>query len=161
MAGAGYKTWTRERLSISDLQQFLQDQVLLHFPSAAARDSAIGSSLRFVGMRVLLLDTLTEQVWTGGVWTRVAGRRTVGRVAQGSGVTTDASGLLVLPHGLGTIPTSISVTTGPQGSDLLNRIGVVKLTNYDAANIVVLFIRTDTSAVIPSSVIGFDWSAEA
>jgi len=160
VAGAGYKTWTRERLSISDLQGYLQDQVVLHYPSSAARDTALPSSLRFVGMRVLILDTLTEQVWTGGGWVRVAGRRTVGRTAIGSGVSTDASGIVIQPHGLGAVPSSISITTGPQGSDLLNRIGVVKLLNYDSANLVVLFVRTDTSAVIGSSVIGYEWSAE-
>lgn len=39
--GAGYKIWTRERLEIADMQTLLQDQTVMVFASASARDAAI------------------------------------------------------------------------------------------------------------------------
>jgi hypothetical protein len=53
----------------------------------------------------------------------------------------------------------VSITTGQQASDLLQRIGVVKLINWDASNIVVCFVRTDTSAYLTASLLSFDWVA--
>lgn len=46
----GYKKWTRERLTVADLQNLLQNQVVLHFASAAAADTAIPAGDRVDGM---------------------------------------------------------------------------------------------------------------
>lgn len=58
---AGYKVWTRERLTAAELQGFLQDQVVMRFPSDAARTAALPVGSREQGM-------LTFRAELGGVY---------------------------------------------------------------------------------------------
>ncbi len=75
MAGAGHKTWTRERLTVDDVQGYLQDQVVLNYPSTAAADADLvaptAGMLRWLADvdryegRTPNADGSSE---TGGVW---------------------------------------------------------------------------------------------
>jgi hypothetical protein len=66
MAGSGRKVWTGETLSVPDLQDYLQDQVVMQFDNAAARDAAIPAPTD--GMHVHLRSLGITQVRVGGVW---------------------------------------------------------------------------------------------
>jgi hypothetical protein len=157
MAGAGHKTFTRQTLASADVQSYLMDQTVMVFASAAARNAAIVAPA--AGMRTLQLDTLTTTIYDGAAWRRVAGRRTGGLINAGS-FSTNSGGFINVAHGLGATPTIVHATASSQASDLLNRVGVVKVSAVDATNITIAFIRTDTSAYLASSPVGFFWSAE-
>jgi hypothetical protein len=157
MAGAGHKTFTRQTLASADVQGYLMDQTVMVFASVAARNAAIVAPA--TGMRTLQLDTLTTTIYDGTAWRRVGGRRTAGLINAGS-FSTNSSGFIAVAHGLGATPTSVQVTPSSQASDLLNRVGRVMVSATDATNITVGFIRTDTSAYLTSSPVGFYWSAE-
>jgi hypothetical protein len=55
VAGEGYKVWTRERLTVADVQGLLMDQSVLNFPSASAADAELVEPT--AGMVRYLLDT--------------------------------------------------------------------------------------------------------
>lgn len=89
MAGAGWKAWTRERLSRTDLQGYIQDQVVARFASASAR----ASQLTAPGFnQVSVRDDVPGSIewWTGGAWASteaaLAGRShfSTGSVANGA-----------------------------------------------------------------------------
>jgi len=66
----GYKRWTRERLTVADLQSLIQDQAVLHFASLAAANSAIVPANRIDGMTVWLDDVHYAMTWdaAGATW---------------------------------------------------------------------------------------------
>lgn len=64
----GWKQWTRERLPASDLQAYLQDQTVLQFASANARDAAIPAGSQKDGMVSYAADTGRVEVRRSGVW---------------------------------------------------------------------------------------------
>lgn len=100
--------------------------------------------------------TLWRHNGTG--WAAVRSR---GRLRAVDGVTTNSGGALVFPHGLGVAPASIQVSPGPQASDLLHRIGVIKVNSWGASDVVINFVRTDTSSYLLNSLVSLEWSAEA
>lgn len=121
--------------------------------SVAARDSFYSGNL-YAGAMAIVNGYL--HLYTGSQWKA----RNGGKVQYNVGApTTDAGGAYVFPHGLGAAPRTVQITTGQQASDLLQRVGIVKLLNWDASNIVVSFSRTDTSAYLGGSLLSFDWEA--
>lgn len=158
MAGLGRKVFTRERATVSDVQGYLMDQTVMSFASVSARNAAIPAPWN--SARTFQTDTGTETVYFGGAWRKAGSRRNGGRVRYQDGVNSDAAGLLIFAHGLGVVPGNIQLTPGPQASDLLMRVAIHKVVNYDATNIVVGLFRTDTSAYIPNNLMAFEWSAE-
>jgi hypothetical protein len=125
------------------------------FGSNSARDTYYSGNLR-AGAKAIVGSL--EQTYNGTKWMYVNS----GRVLYTVGApTTDAGGTYTFPHGLGVTPSNVQVTTTQQASDLLQRIGVVKVLNYDSSNIVVGFVRTDTSAYLASSLLSFDWEARS
>lgn len=69
MAGQGRKVWTQETLSVPDVQGYLQDQVVMRFASAAARDAVIPTPSE--GMVCTLDDT--DSTWRHDGTTGAAG----------------------------------------------------------------------------------------
>lgn len=73
MAGAGRKIWTRERLTVADVQNYLMDQVVMRFASAAARGTAISAPSNRM---VTALDSYglapVLEMWTGAAHRKVA-----------------------------------------------------------------------------------------
>jgi len=80
--GRGRKVWTEETLAVPDLQDFLQDQAVMRFASAAARSAAIPNPQE--GM-VTTLDTTRQ---TQRYHALSATWRDLGIAAVGSGDTT-------------------------------------------------------------------------
>lgn len=71
MAGAGYRNWTAGDIpTATQFDTFLQEQTVMVFADAAARDTAL-SVPKSEGMVALLLDTNRLTVYTGSVWSTV------------------------------------------------------------------------------------------
>ena len=66
MAGAGRKIFTRERATVSDVQNFLMDQAVMVFPSASVRGTAIAAPS--AGMVSYLADTKVYSDYVNGAW---------------------------------------------------------------------------------------------
>lgn len=85
MAGNGWKAWTRERLTVDDVQGYLQDQTVLAFDSAAQRTAEL--TVPEAGMVSYLRDSDALAARTpsaagasvGGAWRGIA--RSWGTVA--------------------------------------------------------------------------------
>lgn len=92
MAGAGYRNWTAGDVpTATQFDTFLQEQTMMVFPSAAARDTAL-SVAKAEGMFAYLLDTNMLTVYTGSAWAQHGpehGALTswTPTVAQGVGIT--------------------------------------------------------------------------
>ena len=72
MAGAGYRTFeAAEVLTATNVQTFLQDQVIATFANAAARDAAITSP--FEGQHCFLRDVDALQFYSGSAWVPAGG----------------------------------------------------------------------------------------
>jgi len=72
MAGAGYRTFeAAEVLTATNVQTFLQDQVIATFANAAARDAAITSPSE--GQHCFLRDVDALQFYTGSAWVPAGG----------------------------------------------------------------------------------------
>jgi hypothetical protein len=73
MAGAGYKTFLDgEVLEAVEVNTYLMDQVIMVFPSSAARDSALGGNVA-EGMFSYLTDTNSFQFYDGAGWQAAGG----------------------------------------------------------------------------------------
>lgn len=71
MAGAGYRDFTAGAvLTAAQVDTYLQEQSVMVFASAAARDTAL-SVVKSEGMHAFLLDTNSLTVYTGSVWSTV------------------------------------------------------------------------------------------
>jgi len=72
MAGAGYRTFeAAEVLTATNVQTFLQDQVIATFANAAARDAAITSPSE--GQHCFLRDVDALQFYSGSAWVAAGG----------------------------------------------------------------------------------------
>ena len=72
MAGAGAKLWdTGDRVTSSEFQTFLQDQIIAVFADSSARDAAYGGTgepTLAEGMFCMLKDTNEFQIYNGSAW---------------------------------------------------------------------------------------------
>jgi hypothetical protein len=70
--GSGYRTFTAgEVLTASNVQNYLQDQVVMTFGGSAARSSAIGTANFEEGMISYLTDTDKVEAYNGTNWVQV------------------------------------------------------------------------------------------
>lgn len=68
MAGAGWRTFTAGAvLTASQVQTYLQDQSVMYFASAAARSSALGTSVA-TGMQSYRADGTVTEFYNGTAW---------------------------------------------------------------------------------------------
>ena len=73
MAGAGFKTFnTGDVLTASEVNTYLQQQVVMVFADSSARTTALSAVLA-EGMVSYLQDTNTVQVYNGSAWVNVGG----------------------------------------------------------------------------------------
>lgn len=76
MAGAGYKLFnTGDVLTATDVNTYLQEQVVMVFASASARTTALSGVLA-EGMLSYLKDTDAVEKYTGSAWTSISGGTT-------------------------------------------------------------------------------------
>lgn len=130
MAGKGRKIWTRETLSSADVQDYLMDQAVMTFPSAAARDVAIPAPTE--GMHCFLDDADLTQVFRAGAWgplgvaTRVAQTGQVNSIAANRPLIVQAFTAVVTTNAGGN-----SSVAFPQAFP--NGVLTIQLTSGDAA----------------------------
>jgi hypothetical protein len=126
---AGYKTFnTGDVLTAAQVQYNLQNQSIMFFASAAARDAALTAPIRQEGMFAYLADTNTTVYYDGAAW-QSFGTGDVTGLTAGNGITiTNASGpvptiaisdnaLLISPKEQNLI--SASAATGAINIDIL------------------------------------------
>jgi hypothetical protein len=89
---AGYRTFTTgEVLTAAQVQYNLQNQSIMYFASAAARDAALTAGIIQEGMCCYLADSNSVLVYDGSSWVSFSGDLT--SLTAGSGITiTSASG---------------------------------------------------------------------
>lgn len=79
MAGSGYRDWTAgDAPTAAQFDTFLQEQTVMVFASAAARDTAL-STVKAEGMVCYLLDTKRYEAYIGTVWVRIGWTASIGR----------------------------------------------------------------------------------
>lgn len=107
--GAGRKVWTTETLSSTEVQEYLQDQVVMVFPSAAVRDVEIPNPTP--GMTVYLEDSGTWHGFDDGAWRYLMGGRlgalitsaAVAGIVTEAGWVVQAVGVQKLRNGMGSV----------------------------------------------------------
>lgn len=132
---------------IQNLASDLDRKVIPPFSTVSARDAAIPSPTQ--GQCCTVAGNF--HTYDGSSWRWQ-------RRGYTSGVT-DSGGNLVIPHSLGTTPTGVLLASGPQGSDLLNRVLTLNYTGSDGSNFVVYAHRDDTNAALPGNQIQVAWLA--
>jgi len=117
---AGFKVWTTgDLVNASDFNSYLQEQVIMRFANATARDSAVSSAEE--GMFCFLQDSNTLQFYDGSSWNSFIGEGDITSIVTAStsglsgGTTSGVATLTVDPSQL-TDGTSITVDTA---NDLL------------------------------------------
>jgi len=90
---AGYKTFnTGDVLTAAQVQYYLQNQSIMYFATAAARDTALTAGIVQEGMFAYLADTNTTVYYDGAAW-QSFGTGDVTGLTAGAGITiTNASG---------------------------------------------------------------------
>lgn len=85
--GAGFKVWsTGDLVNASDFNNYIQEQVVMVFDDASARNSAISSAEE--GMFAFLKDTNTLTFYDGSSWSSFIGEGDITAVT----ITTNATG---------------------------------------------------------------------
>ena len=101
---AGYLTFnTGDVLTAAQVQYNLQNQSIMYFANAAARDAALTVSIRQEGMFAYLADTNTTTFFDGTAW-QSFGTGDVTGLTAGSGIT--------ITNAAGPVPT-IALSTNP------------------------------------------------
>ena len=152
-SGLRYPASTDSPFGSQQIQNLATDadaKVVPAYASTSARNTAIPSPAQ--GRMATVAGLLHR--YDGTAW-----RYYKTGYSSGAGSVTDSGGNLVIPHGLGVTPTGVILTSGPQGTDLLNRVLTLNYSGSDATNFVVYAHRSDTSANLPSNQIQVAWIA--
>jgi hypothetical protein len=89
---AGYKTFnTGDVLTAAQVQYQLQNQVIMYFADAAARDAALTAPIRQEGMFAYLADTNSTTFYNGTAWEGF-GDQTLATLTSPKEVNTTAAG---------------------------------------------------------------------
>ena len=124
---AGYRTFnTGDVLTAAQVQYYLQNQSIMYFASAAARDAALTVGTVQEGMFAYLADTNTTVYYDGAAW-QSFGTGDVTGLTAGDGIT------IVNPTG--PVPT-ISISTGaaltsPEETITLSAVAATGAINID------------------------------
>ena len=155
---AGYLTFnTGDVLTAAQVQYNLQNQSIMYFASAAARDAALTAGIVQEGMFAYLADTNTTVFYDGSTW-QSFGTGDVTGLTAGAGITiTNASGP-VPTIALSTNPTLTSpkeaidlvgvASTGTVNVDVVT--SSVKVTTANATGNWTLNVRGDGSTTLDS-----------
>jgi hypothetical protein len=125
-SNAGYKTFnTGDVLTAAQVQYYLQNQSIMYFATAAARDAALTAGIVQEGMFAYLADTNTTVYYDGSAW-QSFGTGDVTGLTAGTGITiTNASG---------PVPT-IAVSTNPTLTSPKETIEIVAAGSTGTINI--------------------------
>jgi hypothetical protein len=139
---AGYRLFTTgDVLTASQVQYNLQNQTIMYFASAAARDAALTAGVVQEGMFAYLADTNTTVYYDGAAW-QSFGTGDVTGLTAGSGITiTNPSGpvpTIAVSDGLAltspeeVISISASAATGAINIDVVTSAVNIRTTNATA-----------------------------
>jgi len=155
---AGYKTFnTGDVLTASQVQYYLQNQSIMYFADAAARDAALTAGIVQEGMFAYLADTNTTVYYDGSTW-QSFGTGDVTGLTAGTGITiTNASGpvptISVSNNALLTAPREQldlvgAAATGTVNIDVLT--SSVKVTTANATGNWTLNVRGNNTTTLDS-----------
>ena len=138
---AGYLTFnTGDVLTSAQVQYNLQNQTIMYFASAAARDAALTVGIRQEGMFAYLADTNTTVYFDGTAW-QSFGTGDVTGLTAGAGITiTNPSGP-VPTIALSTNPT----LTSPKETATISATAATGTVNVDVVTSSVLIYTTNAS----------------
>jgi hypothetical protein len=139
---AGYRTFnTGDVLTAAQVQYNLQNQTIMYFANAAARDAALTVGTVQEGMFAYLADTNTTVYYDGAAW-QSFGTGDVTGLTAGAGITiTNASGPVP------TIAVSTGATlTSPKETVDISLTGATGTVNIDISTASVEFINANASA---------------
>jgi hypothetical protein len=138
---AGYRTFnTGDVLTAAQVQYYLQNQSIMYFASAAARDAALTAGIVQEGMFAYLADTNTTVYYDGAAW-QSFGTGDVTGLTAGTGITiTNASGPVP------TIALSSNPTlTSPKELATISATAATGTVNLDVSTSSVLIYTTNAS----------------
>ena len=124
---AGYRLYTTgDVLTAAQVQYNLQNQTIMYFANAAARDAALGVGVVQEGMFAYLADTNTTVYYDGAAW-QSFGTGDVTGLTAGAGIT--------ITNATGPVPT-IAVSTGatltsPEETITLSAVAATGAINID------------------------------
>jgi len=136
---AGYKTFnTGDVLTASQVQYYLQNQSIMYFASAAARDAALTAGIVQEGMFAYLADTNTTVFYDGSAW-QSFGTGDVTGLTAGAGITiTNASGpvptIALATNPTLTSPKEVATISGTAATGAINIDVVTSSVNIRTAN---------------------------
>lgn len=138
---AGYRTFTTgDVLTAAQVQYNLQNQTIMYFANATARDAALGVGIVQEGMFAYLADTNTTVYYDGSAW-QSFGTGDVTGLTAGTGITiTNASGPVP------TIAISNNPTlTSPKETATISATAATGTVNVDVLTSAVLIYTTNAS----------------
>lgn len=155
---AGYRTFnTGDVLTAAQVQYNLQNQTIMYFADAAARDAALTAPIRQEGMFAYLADTNTTVYYDGTTW-QSFGTGDVTGLTAGAGITiTNPSGPVptialstnpTLTSPKETVDRSATATTGTVNIDVVT--ASVKIHTLAATGNFTLNVRGDGSTTLDS-----------
>ena len=136
---AGYKTFnTGDVLTAAQVQYYLQNQSIMYFASAAARDAALTAGIVQEGMFAYLADTNTTVFYDGSAW-QSFGTGDVTGLTAGAGITiTNASGpvptIALATNPTLTSPKEVATISGTAATGAINIDVVTSSVNIRTAN---------------------------
>jgi hypothetical protein len=114
---AGYKTFTTgDVLTAAQVQYHLQNQTIMTFATAAARDAALTAPIRQEGMFAYLADTDSVTFYNGTAW-EVFGDQTLATLTSPKEVNTTAAGPATGTVNLDVVTSSILIYTSDATAD--------------------------------------------
>lgn len=117
MAGRGWKRFTRQRLASDEVQGYLMDQTVQTWPSASARNAALGGTDLADGMVTYLADTGRLEIRHGGGWRLLKYVGAIGTSAEPAvRLTRAASNGTSIPHVQANLATRVSGWTVDKAS---------------------------------------------
>jgi hypothetical protein len=136
---AGYKTFnTGDVLTAAQVQYYLQNQSIMYFADAAARDAALTAPIRQEGMFAYLADTNTTVYYDGTAW-QSFGTGDVTGLTAGTGITiTNATGpvptISVSDNALLIAPKELTLTEATAATGAINLNAMVAGVNIRTSN---------------------------
>lgn len=155
---AGYRLFTTgDVLTASQVQYNLQNQTIMYFASAAARDAALTVGVVQEGMFAYLADTNTTVYYDGAAW-QSFGTGDVTGLTAGAGITiTNASGpvpTIAVSNGIAlTSPEEVITISGTAATGAINIDVVTSAVNIRTTNATAdwtINVRGDGSTTLDS-----------
>jgi hypothetical protein len=125
MAGAGFKDFTAgDILTATQVDEYLMQQTVMRFASAAARTTALSGVLA-EGMLSYLVDTNAVEVYDGSNWVSIGSSGDITAVTAGTGISGGGtSGDVTITNAMADAITTKGDLLPGTGADAFARLGV-------------------------------------